>query len=537
MTVEAQSQDTAPVAADQSSAVKKSRPSRGKRLGRAARAAARDKAGKLENRNSPAFAKRKIPYYDFLSEEALVKIEDHADWLMQEVGIEFRDDPAAIKIWKEAGADVDGVRVRMPKGMARELCKTVPRSFIQHARNPRFNVEIGGDNAVFSPVHCAPFVSDIDNGRRYGNMEDLQNLIKITYQTPSLHHSGGILVEPCDVAVNKRHLDIVYSHIKYSEKAFLGAITAKDRAEDSVAMAKILFGEEFLRDHCCVIGNVNANSPMMFDKVASEAIQVYCGANQGIVVAPFILSGAMGPVTTAASLAQALAEGMAAGAFSQLVRKGSPFVLGNFLSSMSLKSGAPTFGMPEPTMSNYAIGQLARRLGVPLRCGGSLTASKRVDAQAAYESADSIHSTVLGGANFVIHAAGWLEGGLVSSYEKLVLDADRLAGMQRFLSGMAVDENGLAASAYSEVEPGGHFLGCEHTMANYETAFFDAKLSDSESVEQWTENGSKEAVQRASEHCKQLLSQYELPALDESKDEELCDYIARVKAASEDKWY
>ena len=505
------------------------------------RESARDRAKARAEENlaltAPAFAERKIPYYDFLDEESLVKIEDHADWLIQEIGIEFRDDPVALEIWKEAGADVVGVRVRMPKGMARELCKTIPQQFTQHARNPRFNVEIGGDNAVFSPVHCPPFVSDIDKGRRYGSLEDLQNLIKITYQSPALHHSGGILVEPCDVPVNKRHLDINYAHMRYSEKAYLGAITAKDRAEDSIAMAKILFGADFMEDHCVVMGNVNANSPLMFDRVASEAIQVYCGANQAIIVAPFILGGAMGPVTTAASIAQAVAEAMTAGAFSQLVRKGAPFVMGNFLSSISLKSGAPTFGMPEPVMSNYAVGQLARRMGMPLRCGGSLTASKRCDAQAAYESADSLHSTVLGGANFVVHAAGWLEGGLVSSYEKLVLDADRLGAMQRMLQGMSVDDNGLARSAYSEVEPGGHFLGCSHTQSNYETAFYDAQLSDSESVEQWIEDGSKEAVVRANEKWKSLLNSYEQPFLDPAKDEELLAFIAKTKEATEDKWY
>ena len=515
----------------------KSRRNSSRRNKSTARDRARQRAVETPQAPGPAYAERKIPYYDFLDEESLLRIENHADWLLQEIGIEFRDDPKALEIWREAGADVTGTRVKLPRGMARKLCETAPKQFTQHARNPRYNVEIGGKNAVFSPVHCPPFVSDIDTGRRYGSLQDLQNLIKITYQSPYLHHSGGILAEPCDVPVNKRHLDINYAHMRYSEKAYLGAITAKDRAEDSISMAHILFGEEFMQDHCCVIGNVNANSPLMFDKVASEAIQVYCGANQGIIVAPFILGGAMGPVTTAASIGQALAEGMAAGAFSQLVRKGAPFVLGNFLSSISLKSGAPTFGMPEPVMSNYVIGQLARRLGVPLRCGGALTASKRCDAQAAYESADSLHSTVLGGANFVVHAAGWLEGGLVSSYEKLVLDADRLGAMQRMLQGLATDDNALAVDAYAEVGPGDHFLGCEHTMRNYQTAFYDAQLSDSESVEQWTENGSKEAVVRANERWKSLLASYQTPYLDEAKDEELLAFIAKTKEASEDKWY
>ncbi|MEM8498885.1 MAG: trimethylamine methyltransferase family protein [Pseudomonadota bacterium] len=486
---------------------------------------------------APPYVQRNIPYFNFLSEEALLRIEQQADWLLQEVGVEFRDDPVALDIWREAGADVDGVRVRLPAGMARTLCKTIPAEFTQHARNPARNVVIGGDNTVFAPSYGSPFVRDLDKGRRYGSLEDFNNLVKLTYASPWLHHSGGIPVEPCDIPVNKRHLDIEYGHIKYSDKPYLGMITAKDRAEDSVSMTRILFGADFMAQNCCVIGNVNANSPLMFDKVASEAIQVYCGANQGIIVAPFILGGAMGPVTTAAAIAQALAEGMAAGAFSQLVRRGAPFVLGNFLSSMSLKSGAPTFGMPEPIMSNYAIGQLARRLGVPLRCGGSLTASKICDAQAASESADSMHSTALGGANFVLHAAGWLEGGLTMGYEKLILDADRLGGYQRMLQGMTVDDNALAADAYDEVEPGKHFLGCGHTMRNYESAFYDAQMSDSESFEQWEDKGALDSAQRANRKWKEMLAEYEVPALDEAKDEELLEFMAKVKGGTEDRWY
>ena len=486
---------------------------------------------------APAYITRRIPFLEFMDEEGLRRIEDQADHLLQEVGVEFRDDPKALQVWKDAGADVAGVRVRLPKGMARELCKTIPKEFTQHARNPERSIKIGGRHVVFAPAHCPPFVRDWEGGRRYGSLQDLQKLIKITYGTPSLHSSGGITCEPCDIPVNKRHLDIVYSHIKYSDKPFLGSITAKERAEDSVAMARILFGRDFMENNCCIIGNVNANSPLMFDKVASQAIEVYCGANQGIIVAPFILGGAMGPVTTAAAIAQALAEGMAGGAYSQLIRPGAPFILGNFLSSMSLKSGAPTFGMPEPVMSNYIIGQLARRLGVPLRCGGALTASKVDDAQAGYESADSLHSTVLGGANFVVHAAGWLEGGLTLGFEKLVLDADRLSAMQRLLEGVATDENGLGVGAYSEVEPGNHFLSCSHTLANYETAFFDSKLSDSESYEQWKERGEKQSVLRAFEHWNQLLAEYQAPPIDPAVDEELLAFISKKKNSMEDRWY
>jgi trimethylamine--corrinoid protein Co-methyltransferase len=481
--------------------------------------------------------KRAIPYYEFLSEEGLVRLEEQADWLIQEVGLEFRDDPRALEIWRQAGADVKGTRVRLDKGMARELCKTAPSEFTQYARNPARNVRIGGTAQVFAPVYGPPFVRDLEGGRRYGAYTDFEKLVKIVHQLPSLHHSGLVIVEPCDLPVSKRHLDMVYAHMKFGDRPHLGAITEKSRAQDSVDMARILHGAEFMEAHCVIMGNVNTNSPLLVDRVVTEAAQVYCGANQGLIVAPFILGGAMGPVTTAASIAQAFAEAMMVGAFTQLVRPGAPFILGNFLSSMSLRTGAPTFGMPEPVMSNLVIGQLARRLGVPLRCGGSLTASKLADAQAAFESADSMLSTALGGANFVLHAAGWLEGGLCTGYEKLVIDADRLGAYQVMLAGLPMDDNALARDAYSEVEPAGHFLGCSHTMANYETAYYEALLSDSNNVEQWEEEGSKDTAQRAWERWNQLLKEYEAPPLDAAKDEELQEYVAKRKAEIPDAWY
>ena len=486
---------------------------------------------------TPAYIKRQIPYYEFLGEEGLVMLENQADWLMEEIGLEFRGDPEALRIWKEAGAEVRETRVKLPKGMARELCRTIPSKFVQVARNPGRSVEIGGKSQVFACVYGPPFVRDLKGGRRYGTLQDLENLVKIAYQLPSIHHTGLVICEPCDVPVSKRHLDMLYLHMRYSDKPFLGAITEKSRAQDSVDMAKVLFGEEFMENHCVIMGNVNTNSPLLVDKVVTEAAQVYCGSGQGLIAAPFILGGAMGPVTTAASISQALAEAMMVGAFTQLVRPGAPFVLGNFLSSMSLKSGAPTFGMPEPVMSNFIIGQLARRLGIPLRSGGSLTASKLPDAQSAAESADSMLSTALGGANFVLHAAGWLEGGLSTGYEKLVQDADRLGAYQVMLSGLPMDENALARSAYHEVEPSGHFLGSSHTMANYETAYYDAVLSDSESVEQWEEMGAKDSALRAYERWNHLLKEHQSPPLDVAKDEALQAFMAKRKSEIPDAWY
>ena len=486
---------------------------------------------------APAYITRKIPHYEFLDEEALVKLEEQADWIIQEIGLEFREDPEALRIWKEAGADVKDTRVRLPRGMARELSKTAPASFVQHARNPARSVRVGEEATVFAPVYGPPFVRDLEKGRRYGAIEDFNNLVKLTYMLPSLHHSGFVTCEPCDVPVNKRHLDMLYAHMKFSDKPHLGAIVEKSRAEDSVAMARILHGSDFLDKNCVIMGNVNTNSPLMVDKVVTEAIRTYSAAGQGMVVAPFILGGAMGPVTTAASIAQAFAEALICCAFSQLVRPGSPFILGNFLSSMSLKSGAPTFGMPEPVASNYVIGQLARRLGVPLRCGGSLTASKIADAQAAAESADSMHSTVIGGANFVLHSAGWLEGGLATGYEKLIIDADRLGAYQKLLGGIDLDDNALGKSAYEDVEPAGHFLGSAHTMSNYETAYYDATMSNSDSCEQWEEDGAKDTEKRAFERWQKMLKEYQAPPLDEAVDDELQAFIAKKKESMADAWY
>ncbi|MFK7940163.1 MAG: trimethylamine methyltransferase family protein [Roseovarius sp.] len=480
---------------------------------------------------------RALPFFDVIDEDTIIRLEDQVDWLIESIGIEFRDDPDAHRIWKEAGADVQGTRVRADAAWIRQLCQTAPSVFQQVARNPERTVTIGGKNQVFAPIYGAPFVRDLKAGRRYGDMEAFEKLVKLAYMHPNLHHTGLVICEPCDVPVSHRHLDMVYTHMSASDKPHLGAITEMSRAQDSVDMAEILHGTDVMDANCVIMGNVNTNSPLLVDKVVTEAIRVYCGRGQGIVVVPFILSGAMGPVSTAASVTQAMAEAMMCCAFSQLVRPGAPFVLGNFLSSMSLKSGAPTFGMPEPVMSNYAIGQMARRLGLPLRCGGSLTASKIEDAQAAYESADSMHSTALAGAHFVLHSAGWLEGGLCTGFEKLVMDADRLGAYQKLLGGLDTSDEALARDAYEEVDPAGHFLGCGHTMRNYQDAFYEPALSDSENVESWEELGEKDMRQRAYERWTAMLEAYEAPPLDADKNEALQDYIARRKREIPEAWY
>jgi trimethylamine---corrinoid protein Co-methyltransferase len=473
---------------------------------------------------------RNIPLYEVFSEEGLSLIEANAEIVLEEIGIEFRDDPEALAMWKDAGADVEGERVRFPKGLVRSLLNTAPSEFIQHARNPERSVRIGGNATVFAPVYGPPFIRNLDEGRRYATIEDFRNLVKLAYMAPAIHHSGGTVCEPVDIAVSKRHLDMVYSHIRYSDKPFMGSVTAPDRADDSVAMAKMVFGEEFLDSNCVLINLINANSPLVFDSTMIGALKVYARAGQATVISPFILSGAMSPVTVMGTLTQILAEASAGMAFAQLCRPGAPVVFGTFASSISMQSGAPTFGTPEPAFVLAGAAQLARRLGVPFRSGGSLCASKLPDSQAAHESANTLWPTLLGGVNFVLHAAGWLEGGLVSGYEKLIIDADQLTMFQRFAEGVDLSPEAQALDAIREVGPGSHFLGCSHTQANFEHAFWRSTVADNNSFEQWRDAGGLATAERANAIWKQQLRDYEAPPLDPGIDEALSDFMAWRKA-------
>ena len=487
------------------------------------------------------YIQRKLPFFDVLTEEEMCRIDEQVDWMLENVGVAFRDDPVALDIWRKAGVTPTGPHGDLIKADAqwiRSLVAKAPSQFTQHSRNPERSVVIGGTNQVFAPIYGAPFVRDLHGGRRYATFDDFEKLLKLSYMHPNLHHTGLVIAEPTDIPVSKRHLDMVFAHLVLNDKPHLGAITEKSRAQDSVDMVEVMFGKKTMDEQVCIMANVNTNSPLLVDRVVTEAIQVYSGRGQAMVVTPFILTGAMGPVSTAASVAQAITETMMCCAFAQIIRPGAPFVMGNFLSSMSLKSGAPTFGMPEPVMSNYAIGQMARRLGLPLRCGGSLTASKIEDSQSAYESADSMHSTMLAGSNFTLHAAGWLEGGLSTGFEKLIMDADRLGSYQKVLSvGLETDDNAFARDAYEEVEPGGHFLGSAHTMRNYQDIFYEPHLSDSENVESWEDAGAKDMRARAYDRWNDMLDNYQAPPIDEAKKEELVDFVARRKSELPDAWY
>ncbi|MFU0503900.1 trimethylamine methyltransferase family protein [Pseudaminobacter sp. NGMCC 1.201702] len=480
---------------------------------------------------------RNIPTYDVLSEENLVRIEETADRILAEIGIEFRDDPEALAHWKRAGAEIDGVLVKFEPGMLREILKTAPAEFTQHARNPANSVRIGGGSVVFSPAYGSPFVMDLDKGRRYGTIEDFRNFVKLAQSSPWLHHSGGTICEPVDVPVNKRHLDMVYAHIKYSDRAFMGSVTAESRAEDSIDMARIVFGRDFVDENCVILGNVNVNSPLVWDATMTTALRAYARANQAAVIVPFILGGAMGPVTNAGAIAQSLAETMAGCALTQLERPGAPVIFGNFLSSMSLRSGSPTFGTPEPAIGSMVVGQLARRLNLPLRCSGNFTTSKLPDAHAMNEGTMSMLAAVHCGANFILHSAGFLDGLLSMSYEKFVMDTDFCGALHTYLDGVKVDDNQLALDAFREVGPGSHFFGSAHTLANYETAFWDSEIADNEPFEKWEAAGSKDAAARANLRWKKALAEYEAPPLDEAIDEALKEFMSRKKSGMQDAWY
>lgn len=513
-------------------------PGRGKRAGRPARMG----RGRARQRSTAvdraAWIERRIPHFEVLDTEALELIEDNAETVLQEIGVEFREFPLALELWQAAGADIEGERVRFPRGLCRALVTAnAPREFTQHARNPRRSTIVGGDRTVLAPAYGPPFVHDLDRGRRYATLEDFHNFVKLTYMSPGLHHSGGTVCEPVDVPVNKRHLDMVYSHIKYTDKPFMGSVTHPDRAEDTLAMARLLFGEDFIAKKTVLTSLINANSPLTFDSMMLGAATVYARSNQATIVSPFLLAGAMSPVTVAGALTQILAEALAGMAYVQLVRPGAPVVFGSFAAAVSMQSGAPTFGTPETSLVLYGAGQLARRLGVPFRSGGGLCAAKIPDAQAAYEAANTLQTGALAGVNFMLHTAGWLEGGLAMGYEKFIMDADQANMIAVLLQGVDMSENGQALDALREVGPGSHFLGAAHTLANFETAFYRSPVADNNSFEQWQEDGSLDAARRANGIWKQMLREYEAPRLDPAIDEALVDFIARRKSEFEDRDY
>ena len=485
---------------------------------------------------------RRIPPYELLHEEGLLKIEQAADTILAEIGIEFRDDPETVELFSRAGGQVTSVgnsawNIRFESGMIRKILKTAPQKFTQHARNPANSVEIGGDSTVFAPAYGSPFVMDMDQGRRYGTLADFENLVKLAQSSPWLHHSGGTICEPTDIPVNKRHLDMVYAHLRYSDRAFLGSITAPERAADSIEMCRILFGADFVAQNCVIMGNFNSTSPLIWDGISTRGIRTYAEAGQGSILLPFLLGGAVSPVTMPGAIAQSLAESMVGCALTQLVRPGAPAVLASFLSSTSLRSGSPSFGTPEPALGSLVMGQLARRLKLPLRCAGNFSTSKLADGQAMTQSTMSMMSAVQCGANYILHSAGFVDSLLSMSYEKFILDTDLCGALHSYLNGFEINDDTLGLDGLREGGPGEHMFGTAHTLAHYQTAYWESQTNDDQPYESWLEQGGDSAMQRANRIWKKTLQDYQAPPMDAATEDALKDFVARRKASMTDAWY
>ncbi len=510
------------------------RASRGRSGGRSGRTRAKTA---VAPRGAPAI-QRRLGTFDVLDEEGLSLIEQNADVLLQDVGMEFPGDPEILGIFRDAGADVQDTRVRFEPNMCRSVIqRSAPRQFKQHARNPANTVEIGGEYTVLCPAWGPPFVTDLDRGRRYATIEDFRTLVKLHHGIPHLHHSGGVVCEPVDLPANKRHLDMLYSHIRYSDRPFMGAFLGAERARDALEMAKIVFGADFLRVNPVLYCVSNTNAPLVLDSNMSGALKTYARANQPVACTPWTLAGAMSPCTVAGTLAQVLAEALACLCLVQLINPGAPCLMGSFASTISMQSGAPTFGTPEAAKMILASGQLARRLDVPLHTVGAVSASKAPDAQAEQEATWSLLMAMFAGANVINHATGWLEGGLVTSFEKTIIDADLCGKVAAFFAGVDLSANAFAMDAIRDIGPGAHFLGSEHTQANFRTAFYRSTTSDDKSYEQWKADGGLDSAQRANAQWKQLLSDYQDPGLDPAIDEALQAYIAQRKSSMPDVDY
>jgi trimethylamine--corrinoid protein Co-methyltransferase len=472
---------------------------------------------------------REIPVYNLVPDEAVELIHTESLKILEEVGCEFRDDEA-LDMWKQAGADVSGTRVRIDRALLMELVGKVPPEFTLNARNPERTVRVGGKNTVFVPMYGAPYVRDLDNTRRYGSLQDLNNFHKLAYMLPALHSSSSICCEPMEIPVPKRHLHIIHSALKHSDKPFMGIVTSKERAEDVMKMAGIVFGDDYVKDNTVLVSITNCNSPLVWDATMLDAMKVYARHNQPLILAPFALCGASTSASAIGAVAQVNAEALAGVAFTQLIRPGSPQIYGQFMVTVDMKTGAPMGGTPEAAQMMFVMGQLARKYRLPWRTSGFHVGSKLNDAQAGYEANMLMHAAVLSGANYIWHVAGWLEAGLSCGYSKFVTDAEQLVGWYKYAGGLSFADFREAMAAVREVGPAGHFLGTQHTLEHFEKAFFIPSLMDFNSFEQWAAEGAKDHDTRGRDKARAMLQAYEEPKLDDGIAEGLADFIAMREA-------
>ncbi len=467
-----------------------------------------------------------LPWCEIMDGNQVEQIDAASMDILENVGVVFRDD-IALADWKAAGAKVDGETVFLDRGLVRDLIATIPSDFTYQARDPNKNVRLGGRDSIFVPMTGAPYLRDLEDKRRNPLLADLAMFHKLSHMMPALHSSAHHIVEPYDHPISQRHLRVTYSSMKYSDKTFMGMTTSPKNAEDVLDMCAILFGAEFMESHPVTTGNCNGNSPLVWDETMLGAMRAFCRRNQPVLCSPFVLGGANTPASVAASVAQLNAEALSALAYTQVIRRGCPAIYGHYLSTVSMKSGAPMAGTPEISMMNFMIGQMARHYGVPWRTSNTLGGAKTFDAQAGYESATTLSAVMHAGANYIWHSAGWNEAGMHCSVAKFIVDAEQCAMAYRMAEGVNWEDFDTALSAVRDIGPGGHYLGHPHTQENFQTAFFMPEMFDNNSIEQWQAEGGQEITARALVHAEKLLKSYEEPKLDPAVDEALLDYVAR----------
>jgi trimethylamine--corrinoid protein Co-methyltransferase len=468
----------------------------------------------------------RMPRYEILSPDAIGVLDKGWRRIVSEIGVQFAK-PEAVELFRTAGQEVDGDVVKLDPEFVLEQVAKAPREFDVQARNPANNVHIGGDHMVFSGVYGSPFVREGDV-RRDAAMSDFRRLTMLAQSFPQLDSAGGVICEPNDTPLDSRHLDMIYALATLTDKIYMGNVVSGPNAADTIAMTEILFGGRAqIEQTPATISLINCNSPLRWDDRMLDAQFEYCAANQPVVLTPFLLMGAMSPVTIPAALVQQLAEALSGIALAQLIRPGCPVIFGSFLSNIDMQSGSPSFGTPESGIGLLCTGQLARHFGLPFRTGGGLNSSQTADAQAAYESLMTLLPTFLAGTNFVMHAAGWLEGGLVSCYEKFIIDIELLRELRVEFTPLEITEASLAFGAHEEVGHGGHFLGAEHTMERFRECFYRPLLSSTANFERWLKLGGKDTAARAGEIWRAKLEHFEPPPLDAAIRAELDDFVQR----------
>ena len=474
--------------------------------------------------------RNQMPRYEVLSESAMEALD--AGWrrLLTEVGVEFVSDQA-LELFRAAGQKVEDGTVYLDPDFVLDQVGKAPREFDVAARNPEHSIHIGGDAMSFGAVYGPPFVREGDV-RRDATMDDFRNFTRLAQSYSVLDSAGGVICEPSDAPLDSRHLDMTYALQTLTDKVYMGNVVSGVNARDTIAMSEILFGgREAIEQTPVTISLINCNSPLRWDERMLEAQLEYCAAGQPVVLTPFLLMGAMSPVTIPAALVQQIAEALSGIALAQLIRPGTPVIFGSFLSNIDMQSGSPQFGTPESGLGLLCTGQIARRFGLPFRSGGGLTSSQVPDAQAGYEALMTLLPTFLAGANWVMHSAGWLEGGLVAGYEKFVIDTQLLEMLQVEFTPLEINEETLAFDAHVEVGHGGHFLGAMHTMERFRTCFYRPFLNSSDNYERWMSKGEgADTAARAAKQWRERLEEFEPPPLDDAIRTELEEYVVRRRA-------